>query len=272
MQRGRASLKDWSGAPCQDVGGSTTYTSCTIAKYDESSQLLDLFFGDCIVRFKLLPAFLMLVASALTAQADTRCWTAKQGDLIAVSSEQAREASKGAVVLHFGDAFNDFLRDELVQATYDLGYRFCAFLGGPEGEVSLFIDGEEGSRDFAESDASEYVLTVLERNAAEFRVAEGCPNELEVLSDEQAVELSSDRIVVHFGAQFSEFTRYVIARALKNNSYDFCSVQGGPDSGMNLFIDGQQGKRPFSPDEAVQYLLPVLDQNAQEFQRGSNDG
>lgn len=215
-----------------------------------------------------MKAFLFFVSflfAASIAEAESPCWLSQDGNLLTVDSQQALESSNRAVVLHFGEDFNDVLRDAAIGAISDLRYRYCAFLGGPERQMALFINSQEGKRSFSENDAAKYLITVLERNAADFRVLEGCPPERAMLSVEGARELSNDRIVLQFGSDFPIVSMIGIHQALEVNAFKFCSVLGGTSNEMNLFIDGNQGRRSFTPENAVQYLLTVLEQAAGGF-------
>jgi hypothetical protein len=216
-----------------------------------------------MTRKTLLPLALMLASTM--AHAEEPCWLSQNETLFPADKQKALASSNRAVVLHFGDNFNEIQREATIGAVSELRYRYCAFLGGPKGQLALFIDNKEGKRSFSEADAFKYLITVLERNAADFRLLEGCPQEREVLSIDDALALSSDRVVIQFGSEFPTVTMIGIQQALETSAYKFCSVQGGSSNEMNLFIGGNQGKRSFTPENAVQYLLTVLEQAASDF-------
>lgn len=89
--------------------------------------------------------------------------------------------------------------------------------------------------------------------------------EIASLNAEQAAELSRGQIVLQFGEGFPEIVRNGIISNLTRNNFEFTAVQGGSDGHLDLFIDGQKGKKPFNPEEAVAYLLSVLEKNASQF-------
>lgn len=85
------------------------------------------------------------------------------------------------------------------------------------------------------------------------------------LSNEEAMKESEDRILLHFGNNFPEETKNGIIEALNDLNYNFTVAEGGPEGHMNLYINKTQGKKPFSPSEAIGYLGIVLEQNALHY-------
>ena len=92
------------------------------------------------------------------------------------------------------------------------------------------------------------------------------------LSSDEARNLSKDRVLLHFGAGFPEETRDGIIEALRDLNYNFVVVDGGGPEGMlDLYINEQQGKQPFTPSDAITYLGYVLEQNASQFKLANSD-
>lgn len=83
---------------------------------------------------------------------------------------------------------------------------------------------------------------------------------------------SKDRILLHFGNDFPEETKLGIIEALENLGYNFAVAEGGPAGHMDLYINEIQGKKPFTPAEAIGYLGIVLEQNASQYKLANNNG
>lgn len=87
----------------------------------------------------------------------------------------------------------------------------------------------------------------------------------EVISSEQAMMSSEGSVLLHFGEGFPAHVSEGIIQAVSRLDYRFCAFAGGTAGAMDLFIDGQRGKKPFSPADAMDFLLSVLEDNAGSF-------
>lgn len=76
---------------------------------------------------------------------------------------------------------------------------------------------------------------------------------------------SQGRILLHFGEGFPEHIKEAVQILLEKNNYNFIAVEGGPENMMDLYINGQKGKKPFAAADSIGILLSVLDRHASQY-------
>jgi hypothetical protein len=82
------------------------------------------------------------------------------------------------------------------------------------------------------------------------------------ISEEEALAASDGTVLLHFGKDFPDHVLEAVALLVDEHGFRNCIFVGGPPEQMELYIDGQRGKKPFPPADTIGILLSVLQEHA----------